>query len=984
MAGINFSKIEKKWQDKWEKAKIFEVKEESKKPKYYVLEQFPYPSGSGLHVGHAFVYTIGDIYARFKRMKGFNVLYPTGYDSLGLPAENAAIKEGVHPKKYTDNAVKYFSKQQKSIGLSYDWSRMFWTHDSEYYKWDQWIFLKMLEKGLVYQKKSPVNFCKKCNTVLANEQVHDGKCWRHEDTNVEIKHLNQWYLKITDYAEELADFSSIEEWPDLIKKLQKNWIGKSHGTEIMFEIENSDKKEIEIEDVESFRKSLNINSKLRIKNKEFFIKQIVKFRLDDGSYYMKLFLNEDYVLADDSKLNSFIFVKESKANLKIKESDVDFKNKKFRFSYKAHAVAEEVDGEEIFAKGESESFWDYESKDGSYLSLGIVDKTNKRLDFVGKIISLEDIKILFKDNEKWPIFTTRPDTIYGVTFMVISSQHPRLMKLVSDKQKKEVEKFVKKLSSVSQEDIDKLDKEGVFTGSYAVNPVNNEKVPVYAGNFVLADYGCGMVMAVPAHDQRDFEFAKKYNVPVRVVIQPEGYEINVKKMSRAYVGDGGLVDSGDFNGWNNRNAIDAITEFLKKKKLGKKTIQYRLKDWLISRQRYWGTPIPIIHCKKCGVVPVNEKDLPVKLPEKVKFGKGNPLESAEVWIKVKCPKCGDEGRRETDTMDTFANSSWYDLRYCDSKNNKKIFDSVKANYWTPIDIYIGGKEHACMHDIYIRFYHKFLRDLGLLNSDEPAKKLFVQGFVNGEDGNKMSKSRPEYIVDPMDMIKKYGADSLRLFLVSVASPDSDFNWSDKGIQGSNRFVDKFFNFIEKLKIGKSSKRLESKINQGIKEISDYIENFKYNLSVIKLRALFDVFVEEKEANKKDLESFLKLLSVFCPHVCEELWEKIRGKGFISLADWPVADEKKIDKELEKQEQIVESVVGDIMNILRILKEKQGKECEKVYLYVMPNEIGIYDGERLSNRIGKKLDVFAVNDKNKYDPSGKAKKAKPGKPGIFVE
>jgi len=837
MTGINFAKIEKKWQDKWEKNKVFEIKKNNKKPKYYVLEQFPYPSGTGLHVGHAFIYTIGDIYARFKRMKGFNVLYPMGYDSLGLPAENAAIKEGIHPKKYTDNAVKYFSKQQKSIGLSYDWNRMFWTHSPEYYKWDQWIFLKMFEKGLVYQKKSPVNFCKKCNTVLANEQVHNGKCWRHEDTDVEIKHLSQWYLKITNYAEELADFETIKEWPELIKKLQKNWIGKSHGTEIDFEIGGNGKK------------------------------------------------------------------------------------------------------------------------------------------------------------EKWPIFTTRPDTIYGVTFMVISAQHPRLMELVSDKQKKEVEKFVRKLSSVSQEDIDKLDKEGVFTGSYAINPVNNEKIPVYAGNFVLADYGCGMVMAVPAHDQRDFEFAKKYKIPIKIVIQPDckGTKVPLTsqpsldsdKMSRAYTGDGRLVNSGDFNKWNNRNAIDAITAFLKKKKLGKKVIQYRLKDWLISRQRYWGTPIPIIHCSKCGVVLVAEKDLPVELPEKVKFGKGNALESAEEWKKVKCPKCGEIGKRETDTMDTFVNSSWYDLRYCDSKNNKKIFDIKKVNYWTPIDIYIGGKEHACMHDIYIRFYHKFLRDLGLLNSDEPAKRLFVQGMVHGEDGNKMSKSIGN-VIDPMDMIKKYGADSLRFFLVSVASPDSDFNWSEKGMQGSNKFVDKFFNFIEKLKIGKSSKRLESKINQGIKEISDYIESFKYNLAVIKLRSLFDVFVEEKEASRKDLESFLKLLSVFCPHVCEELWEKIRGKGFISLADWPVVDEKKIDKELEKQEQIVENVVGDIMNILKIIREKQGKECEKVYLYVMPNEIDVYDSERLSNRIGKKLDVFAVNNKKKYDPSGKAKKAKPEKPGIFVE
>ncbi|MFH1358460.1 MAG: leucine--tRNA ligase [archaeon] len=828
MEKINFKHIEKKWQDKWEKEKAFEVSEKSKKPKYYVLEQFPYPSATGLHVGHAFVYTIGDIYARFKIMKGFNVLHPMGYDSFGLPAENAAIKAGIPPKKYTDNAIKYFSKQHKALGLSYDWSRTLNTHDPEYYKWDQWIFLKMFEKGLVYQKKSPVNFCKKCNTVLANEQVHSGNCWIHTDTQVEIKHLNQWYLKITNYAEELANFESVKEWPDLIKKLQKNWIGKSHGTEIGFEVEMPNGKK-----------------------------------------------------------------------------------------------------------------------------------------------------------EKWPIFTTRPDTMYGITFMVISAQHPRLMEIVTDKHKKDVEKFVKKLRSVSQEDIDQLDKEGVFTGSYAINPVNGEKIGIWAGNFVLADYGCGMIMAVPAHDQRDFEFAKKYDIPIRIVIQPDDYEINANKMSRAYTSDGRLVDSGEFTNWNNRNAIDEITKGLEKKKLGKKVIQYRLRDWLISRQRYWGTPIPIVHCEKCGVVLVNEKDLPVELPEKVKFGKGNPLETAESWVKVKCPKCGKQGKRETDTMDTFVNSSWYYLRYCDNKNNKNIFDKKKVGYWCPIDIYIGGKEHATMHDIYMRFYTKFLRDIGLLNIDEPAVKLFVQGFVYGEDGNKMSKSIGN-VIDPIDVIKKYGSDALRLFLVSVASPDSNFSWSDKGIQSANKFIIKFYNFINDLKVSKSSKRLESKLNKAIKETSKDIDNFKYNLAIIKIRSLLDVFIEENETSKKDLESFLKIFSVFCPHISEELWSKIGNKGFISLDDWPVVDEKKIDLQLEKQEQQLDNVVSDVMNILKLIREKQGKEAEKVYLYVMPNEEGIYNVKTLNAKIGREVQVFAVNDKKKYDPEEKSKKAKPGRPGIFIE
>ncbi len=468
-----------------------------------------------------------------------------------------------------------------------------------------------------------------------------------------------------------------------------------------------------------------------------------------------------------------------------------------------------------------------------------------------------------------------------------------------------------------------------------------------------------------------------------MVIQPDDFELDVDKMSRAYISDGRLVDSEDFNGWNNRNAIGEVTKFLQKKKLGKATIQYKLRDWLVSRQRYWGTPIPIVHCSSCGPVPVSEKDLPVELPEKVKFGKGNPLESAESWIKVKCPKCGREGKRETDTMDTFVNSSWYHLRYCDAKNEKKIFDPAKAGYWCPIDIYIGGKEHACMHDIYIRFYTKFLRDLGLLKINEPAKKLFVQGMVHGEDGNKMSKSIGN-VIDPMDMIKKYGTDSLRMFLVSVASPDSDFNWSDKGIQGANKFVSRFYSVMDDMKVGRSSKRLESKLNKEIQEVSEYVDKFKYNLAIIKLRGLLDVFVEEGEASKKDVGDYLKLVAPFCPHIAEELWSKIGNKGFISLAGWPVHDEKKIDEQLEKQEQQVDKTVSDITNILKIIQEKEGKRANKIYLYVLPNELDVYDASRLGARIGKDVKVLAVNDKSKHDPENKASKAKPGKPGIFVE
>ncbi|MAG27161.1 leucine--tRNA ligase, partial [Candidatus Pacearchaeota archaeon] len=691
MVEINFGKLEKKWQSKWEKAKAFKSKE-GKGKKFYVLEQFPYPSGSGLHMGHAFTYTLGDIYARFKKLNGFNVLHPMGFDSLGLPAENAAITEGVHPQKYTDESTSNFLKQLKALGFYYDWERKFNTHDPEYYKWDQWIFLKMLERGLAYRKKSPVNWCGKCNTVLANEQVHNGRCWRHEDTKVKIKHLEQWFLKITDYADELyKGIDKLDGWPEIIKKLQRNWIGRSEGVEIEFVI----------------------------------------------------------------------------------------------------------------------------------------------------------------NGKKWPIFTTRADTLFGVTFMVISAQHPELMSIVTDEQKKEVEKFISKSGSVAEEDIDKIEKEGVFTGALAKHPLTGEEVPIWAGNFVLAEYGSGMVMAVPAHDARDFDFAKKYDLEVKQVIEGE------KKGEGAFEGYGKLVNSKGFNGLKSEEAIEHIAGALKMKKLGKKVVNFRLRDWLISRQRYWGTPIPVVYCDDCGVVPIKEKDLPVKLPEKVEFGKGNPLEKAEIWIKVKCPNCGKQGRRETDTMDTFVNSSWYYLRYCDPKNKIKIFDSKKAKYWIPIDLYIGGKEHATMHDIYIRFYTKFLRDIGILKIDEPAERLFVQGFIQGEDGNKMSKSLGN-VVDPLDAIEKYGADALRLFLVSISSPNRDFNWSDKGVEGSLKFIKKVFDWTQSVKKGKSSRKVEHKVNYAIREISKHVDVLGYNFAVIELRKMFESLFGEPEISKKDIESCVKL------------------------------------------------------------------------------------------------------------------------------
>jgi len=820
---INFSKLERKWQKKWEDGKVFLAKEKKKARKFYIVEMYPYPSGSGLHMGHAFNYTIGDIQARLKRMQGFNVLYPMGFDSFGLPAENAAIKEKSHPKKFTEQAIKNYIRQMKELGLSYDWSRVLYSHDPEYYKWDQWIFLRMFEKGLAYRKKAPVNFCPKCNTVLANEQVLNGKCWRHEDCDVEIRYLEQWFFKITDYADELYEgIDKLNEWPEQIKRLQKNWIGKSEGVEIDFEI----------------------------------------------------------------------------------------------------------------------------------------------------------------NGEKWKVFTTRPDTLFGVTFLAMSAQHPSLMELVSDKQTKDVQRFLKKIKSTKEEDMDKLDKEGVFTGAYAVHPLTKEKIPVWTGNFVVADYGSGIVMGVPAHDQRDFEFAKKYGLNVREVIKPKKGK-NEKR--EAYTGYGVLVNSGDFNDLESDEAMKHIVKALEAKDRGRETIKYKLRDWLISRQRFWGTPIPIVYCDKCGIVPVKEKDLPVKLPDDIKFfGVENPLKEDRRFTITNCPKCGSLGKRETDTMDTFVNSSWYFLRYTDSQNKKAIFDKDKARYWMPLDIYIGGKEHATLHLIYFRFYTKFLRDLGLLKVDEPAKKLFNQGMLHASDGRKMSKSFGNVIL-PEVISKKFGIDSARMFLVSMASPDKDINWSNEGAEGSLRFVMRVIGFVNdfarKGKNLKMSGLQESKFNRLIREYTLDLEGFRYNLAVIKLREMFDIL--ERGCTKKEIEIFLRLLCVICPHISEELWEKMGGKSFISLENWPSYDENKIDSKLEEQEKRFEKTIEDVKNVLKILadKDKKGKD---VYLYVLPNELDLFDEKKIEERINKKVKVYAVNDKNKHDPEGKSKKVIPGRPGIYVE
>ncbi len=814
---LDFAHIEAKWQKAWEKAKVFEVKEDSKKKKFYCLEMFPYPSASYLHMGHVRNYTIGDVFARFKRMQGFNVLYPMGYDSFGLPAENAAKKQHINPKIYTETAIAKITEYLKKLGNSYDWSRRIATHEPEYYRWNQYFFLKFYEKGLVYRRKAPVNWCPKCTTVLANEEVESGKCWRCHAEVIQ-RELEQWFMKTTAYTDELlADLDKLK-WSDRLKTLQKNWIGESAGILIDFQIKGS--------------------------------------------------------------------------------------------------------------------------------------------------------------KEKLQVFTTRPDTIYGVTFVTISPKHKHI-DILATKNKKEIEALAKKVQSEEEKD-----KDGFFTGSYVINPLTKEEVPVYAANFVVAEYGTGAVMAVPAHDQRDFEFAKKYKIPIKVVIEPKSQKLDAKKMKGAFTEKGFLVNSKQFDKLYSIDAIREISDFIEKNRLGRKTTQYKLRDWLISRQRYWGTPIPIVYCKRCGIVPLKEKDLPLLLPKNPDFKtKGNPLATVKDWVETKCPACKGPASRETDTMGGFMDSSWYFLRYCDPKNSKLPFDQKKANYWMPVDQYIGGIEHAVGHLIYARFFVKALRDLGMIKLDEPINALLNQGIVY-KDGKRMSKSLGNVITQD-EIAAKYGIDSARFFLMFVASPEKDMECNFEGIEGCSKNINRIVSLTEKKTVKTDDAGVLHKLNKAIKEVTLMIENFQYNLALIKLNELVE-YVEKKETISKDtMEKIILMFSPFTPHICEELWEKIGNKPFASVAEWPVSDEKLICDYIEKTEQEKEKTVQDVRNILKIVNKPQPKA---IYLYVIPPELKkLADlAPLLEKEFNAKVQVFAVNDSKRYDPEHKAGKAKPGKPGIFVE
>lgn len=841
MREYDFKEVEAKWQGKWENENIFKTENKvDGKENYYVLEMLPYPSGK-LHVGHARNYTIGDVIARYKRMKGYNVLHPMGWDSFGLPAENAAIQHGAHPAIWTKSNIENMRRQLKKLGFSYDWEREIASYTPEYYRWNQWIFKRLYEKGLIYKKKSLVNWCPECNTVLANEQVEDGMCWRHSKTPVIQKELEQWFFKITDYADELLEgHKEIKDgWPEKVLTMQKNWIGKSYGTEIVF------------------------------------------------------------------------------------------------------TVAE--------------------------------------------------------TGEALPMFTTRIDTIFGVSYCVVAPEHPIVDEIL--KVNPEIKTAVQEMKNTDliERSAEGREKRGVFTGWHVINPVTKEKVQLWIADYVLMNYGTGAVMAVPTHDDRDFAFAKKYNLPLKVVINPVDKEtkqeiaLNPAEMTAAFTEVGVMTNSGEFNGISSKKALTDIAVYVEEHGYGKRTVKYRLKDWGVSRQRYWGTPIPALYCEKCGTVMEKDENLPVMLPEDVQFsGNGNPIETSEKFKHAVCPVCGGPARRDTDTMDTFVDSSWYFLRYCDPKNTDLPFAKEAVDAWAPVDQYIGGIEHAVMHLLYARFFHKVLRDLGLHSSNEPFKRLLTQGMVLGpsyysanenkflfaEDVEikgekayskatgeelavkveKMSKSKNNG-VDPEEMIDKYGADTTRLFIMFAAPPEKELEWNENGLAGAYRFLTKIWRLVVEHKenmefgeidlnaVSREDKALIIKLNQTIKKVTESIEDdYHFNTSIAATMELInetqDFKVNVLEGGKATSESrkifgevvknIVVMLSPFTPHFCDELWEEMGNTGYLFNEAWPEYKE-----ELTKSSDVVIAVQvnGKVRGTVEVPRGTAKEEVEKAALEI---------------------------------------------------
>ena len=787
----NFSEIEAKWQKIWAEEGAFKTVEDDTKEKYYVLEMFPYPSGK-LHMGHVRNYSIGDVIARYKKMAGYNVLHPMGYDSFGLPAENAAIQHNAEPAKWTYDNMDEMDRQLASMGLSYDWDRRVATCTPEYYRWTQWIFIQFYKNCLSYKKDNPVNWCPSCQTVLANEQVVEGKCERCK-TEVTKKNLSQWYLKITDYADRLlSNLDKLEGWPDKVKTMQRNWIGKSYGANINFRIKDSDK------------------------------------------------------------------------------------------------VLE--------------------------------------------------------------VFTTRADTLFGATYMVMSPEHPFVNELVAgSSQEAEVLEYQEKARRMT--DIERTstsnEKTGVFTGRYAINPVNDKEIPIYISDYVLMGYGTGAIMAVPAHDQRDFDFAKKFGLDIIPVVDPEDPSIDLYDLKEAFVAEGKMINSGRFDGMNNKEAIPAMIEWLNEQGIGDKTVNFRLRDWLISRQRYWGAPIPMIWCDECGWVPEKEENLPVLLPTDVEFtGKGeSPITTSKSFVDTKCPCCGRPARREVDTMDTFVDSSWYFLRYCDPHNDNAPFDRAKADYWMDVDQYIGGVEHAILHLMYARFFQMFLHDIGLSKEEEPFKNLLTQGMVI-KDGAKMSKSLGN-VVSPAEIQARYGSDTARLFILFAAPPEKELDWSDEGVEGSYRFLNRVYRlvyeYINDIRGDRevpegftannaADKSLNFMLNAAIKKVTeDAGGRFNFNTAIASIMELVNEMYKYKNGDinlplfNKAIETLLTLLDPFSPHIAEELWSQLGHEDRLYNRAWPVCDESALIKD---EVQVILQINGKLKDKLMLPNNSEKEVVEE--------------------------------------------------------
>jgi leucyl-tRNA synthetase len=818
------SEIEPRWSERWAaQADLYgSDPQSSDKPKYYVLEMLPYPSGQ-LHMGHVRNYSIGDALARYMWMRGHNVLHPMGWDAFGLPAENAALKNNTPPREWTLKNIAAMKRQMQRLGLAYDWRNEVTTCLPEYYRWNQWFFVRMFERGLAYRKKSKVNWCPECATVLANEQVIDGRCWRHEDTLVEQRDLEQWFLRITNYAQELLDgLSKLDGWPEKVRTMQRNWIGRSEGAEVEFAVAAVTEEQPET------------------------ARERIEERIEDAL-------------------------------------------EKFRAGRKVLAATDAVE----------------------------------------------------LTGDKVAVFTTRIDTIYGATSVQLAPEHPLVKKFAATDHRLagDVAALLDQQKQAREAgDVGAIEKHGVFTGHYAVNPFNNERLPIWVANYILLDYGTGAIMSVPAHDERDYEFAKKYGLEIRIVVLPRRAdaihsEEDHESLLPYTTEDSLLINSGQFNTLSNEEAQKRMAQFAEEDGFGKATVTYRLKDWGISRQRYWGTPIPMLYCEKDGIVPVPDEQLPVLLPENIEITQqgGSPLGKLPEFVNATCPKCGGPARRETDTMDTLVDSSWYFYRYTSARDDKAPFDSATAGYWFPIDQYIGGVEHAILHLIYSRFWTKVMRDMGLIKNDEPAERLFTQGMVI-KNGAKMSKSKGN-VVSPDDMIERYGADATRAYALFAAPPDRDLDWQEDGVAGVSRFLGRVYRFVMRhakdangaTEVTATSQALQRKLHQTIRKITeDFGGRWHFNTSIAAIMELVNELTAAEpaiaagevpdEVLAATLRDLVLLLAPFAPYLAAELWEQIGGEGDLLRAPWP-----KFDEALAREDEveIPVQVNGKLRSVLRV-------------------------------------------------------------------